>query len=78
MFEMNFFHKFETIKNKLSFLELQLNSLNPDNVLERGYSISLKLPEKKVIKDSKQLKVSDKIEIKFYKGKAEGKIEKVD
>jgi len=78
MFEMNFFHKFETIKNRLSFLELQLNSLNPDNVLERGYSISLKLPEKKVIKDSKQLKVSDKIEIKFHKGKAEGKIEKVD
>ena len=46
--------------------------LSPYSVLERGYSIVLK--DKKVIKDSAQVKKGDRIEIKLHKGKLDAQV----
>ena len=50
----------------------QLRMLSPYSVLERGYSIVLK--DKKVIKDSAQVKKGDRIEIKLHKGKLDAQV----
>jgi exodeoxyribonuclease VII large subunit len=67
--------RFIRIKLDSSILELRalsgkLDALSPLNVLERGYSITYKLPIMTVIKESKELKTGDKVSVRFYKGKA--------
>jgi len=70
------------IRTKLdsSILELRalsgkLDALSPLKVLERGYSITYKLPIMTVIKESKELKTGDKVSVRFYKGKAKCLVE---
>jgi len=65
------------IRTKLdsSILELRalsgkLDALSPLKVLERGYSITYKLPIMTVIKESKELKTGDKVSVRFHMGRA--------
>lgn len=51
-----------------------MDSLSPLKVVERGYSITTDA-KKKVIKSAAQLKVKDKIKIKFAKGSAEATVD---
>jgi exodeoxyribonuclease VII large subunit len=69
---------FEFKKNDLSLREEKLEALSPLSVLKRGYSIARKLPELEIIKDAGWLKEEDRLEVKFFKGKAKTKVEKVD
>jgi exodeoxyribonuclease VII large subunit len=69
---------FEFRKNDLSLREEKLEALSPLSVLKRGYSIARKLPELQIIKDAGWLKEEDRLEVKFFKGKAKTKVEKVD
>ena len=62
--------KLEAAKSELSNLAGSLDALSPLKVLNRGYSITEKLPEKEVIKDSKKLKKGDEVLISFNKGQA--------
>ncbi len=55
---------------ELSGLSGKLDALSPLKVLERGYSITYKLPSMTVIKESKELKTGDKVSLRLYKGKA--------
>ena len=55
-----------------------MNALSPLAVFERGFSLTRKLPEFKVIKDASLLKVDDRIEVKFLKGKIESKVKKIE
>ncbi len=48
----------------------KLDALSPLKVLDRGYSITYKLPSMKTVRDSKELKRGDKVLISFAKGKA--------
>lgn len=48
----------------------KLDALSPLKVLDRGYSITYKLPSMKNVRDSKELKRGDKVLIAFAKGKA--------
>jgi exodeoxyribonuclease VII large subunit len=61
-------------KIKLKNLEGKLTALNPMLVLERGYSITFKLPEKKIVKDAKLLSPNEELEIKFWKGEIKAKV----
>jgi exodeoxyribonuclease VII large subunit len=45
-----------------------LNALNPKAVLERGYSITQTLPEKKIVRDSRQVMAEDELEIILAQG----------
>ena len=48
----------------------KLDALSPLKVLDRGYSITYKIPSMKTVRDSKQLKRGDNVLIAFAKGKA--------
>jgi exodeoxyribonuclease VII large subunit len=48
----------------------KLDALSPLKVLDRGYSITYKVPSMKVVKDSKELSCGDEILINFNSGKA--------
>lgn len=53
----------------------RLNLLNPDLILERGYSIVYG-KDKKILTDTANISPNDKIDLKFHRGYAEAKITK--
>ncbi len=61
-------HFLENRRNEIKVLQGKVESLNPLKILERGYSVTLKLPEKKIIKSASELKKNDEIEVKFANG----------
>ena len=69
---------FEFKKTSLSLFMGKLNALSPLAVFERGFSLTRKLPELFIVKDAGMLKVDDRVEVKFLKGKIESKVEKVE
>jgi exodeoxyribonuclease VII large subunit len=68
----------EIKSNALSLLTGELKALSPSSVLKRGYSVTRRLPEKKIIKDAGMLKETDRVEVKLYRGRIESKIELID
>ena len=71
-------YKIENTALELGSISGRLDALSPLKVLDRGYSITQKLPEKTVIKDSKNLKKEDEVLIKFLKGSAKCKVEETN
>ena len=68
----------EYLNNKKHSLKIDLNSLkllNPINIMEKGYSL-VKV-EDKIIKDTKDLKLNDKIDIKLYKGEVIAEVKEI-
>jgi exodeoxyribonuclease VII large subunit len=45
-----------------------LDALSPLNVLQRGYSFCLRLPDEKIIRESGELRIGDQIRTRLYKG----------
>jgi len=60
-----------------SLLEKRINDLNPLSVLKRGYSITLKLPEKRVLKDVSGVGKGDQVQVLLGEGELECLVEKV-
>lgn len=69
---------FDSKKKSLSLVSGKLNVLSPLAVLERGFSLTRKLPEMEIIKDTSSLRLKDEIEVKFFKGKVEAEVKKVE
>jgi len=68
----------EILTNKKHLLKLDLNSLkllNPVNIMEKGYSL-VKVDDK-IIKDTNDLKVNDKLNIKLYKGEVIAEVKEI-
>ncbi|WP_443659052.1 exodeoxyribonuclease VII large subunit [Clostridium algidicarnis] len=61
-------------KNKLGYMLELLNSRNPLNILNKGYTL-VKDESGKIVKDSKKLSGEQQIEIKFRDGSLKAKIE---
>jgi exodeoxyribonuclease VII large subunit len=70
--------RFEFKKKSLSLILGKLNALSPLAVLERGFSLTRKLPGMEIVKDADALKLKDQIEVKFFKGKIEAEVKKID
>ena len=68
--------KFMAANARLQAVSGKLDALSPLKTLSRGYSIAT-LENGELIKDSKQIKKGDKIQIKFACGKAKAAIEEV-
>jgi len=62
--------KLDSASSELANLAGNLDALSPLKVLDRGYSITEKLPEMEIVKDSKKLNKGDEVLIRFNKGKA--------
>jgi len=72
-FRHAFSHYLETRAASLQHWQAQLSSLNPQSVLERGYSITYTM-QSMVIRDSKQINSGDRIQVKFAHGMCEADI----
>lgn len=66
---------FETLAIKLHHVQAQLCHLNPQSVLERGYSITY-TTNSSIVRDSKQVHYGDRIQVKFAHGTCEADITK--
>ncbi len=64
--------RLEREHHRLEMLTQRITSLDPINILRRGYSIVTK--DGKSIKDATKLKLGDKVEITFAKGKVKSQI----
>ena len=67
---------FEISKVKVANMLGRLSSLNPEAVLQRGYSLAFKLPDRKLIKDASLLVKGDTVEIKVAEGSFISKVVK--
>ncbi|MFA5389195.1 MAG: exodeoxyribonuclease VII large subunit [Candidatus Omnitrophota bacterium] len=65
---LRFKHYIELKQGEFKLLLEKLQILSPTGILDRGYSISFKLPDRKIIKDSSKLKKGDLIETRVSKG----------
>jgi len=54
----------------------RLDALSPLAVLDRGYSITHKVPEEKLVKDAASLDIGDFLRATFAKGKAICRVER--
>ena len=63
-------HFLENRRNEVKVISGKVESLNALKILDRGYSVTLKLPGKTIVKDASELKKSDEIEVRFAKGSA--------
>lgn len=66
---------FETLAIELQHVQAQLCHLNPQSVLERGYSITY-TANSSIVRDSKQVHYGDQIQVKFAHGMCEADITK--
>lgn len=69
-------HLLEIWRSHLKSLSSRLESLSPRNILARGYSISRKLPEHKILKDSAEIEIGDEIEIQLYRGRVSTEVKR--
>ncbi len=65
-----------TFNNTYELLLNKLDLLNPLNVLKKGYSVTTK--DNKTIKNIKDIKINDKINIKLHKGNIDAIIERIN
>ncbi|NOX97065.1 MAG: exodeoxyribonuclease VII large subunit [Nitrospirae bacterium] len=70
-------HLLEMGWERLATLAGRLESLSPLGVLSRGYSLSLKLPERVVIREAAALKVGDEVETRVKEGSFLSRVEKI-
>jgi exodeoxyribonuclease VII large subunit len=66
-------HHFDTFTTVLQKQQAHLYLLNPESVLERGYSIVYD-KDNKVLRKNDQINVSDTIQVTFAKGWSKAKI----
>lgn len=56
----------------------KLNSLSPLAILERGYSMTRKLPELQILRDASHVKAGDPVEVKLHRGALFCGVERVE
>jgi exodeoxyribonuclease VII large subunit len=61
-------HAFEIWRHRLEGMMGQLESLSPLSILQRGYSITRKMPSLEILRESKQVKEGDRVEVRLYSG----------
>ena len=65
-------------RERLSGLLGKLESLSPLSVLQRGYSITRKLPSLQILRDSREVQKGEEVEVKLYRGTLTCQVEKIE
>ena len=65
-----FLNRIQKNKTKIKYLENNLKSLNPKNIMKRGYSVVYN-KDNQIIKDVRNIKNKEKLNIKLYAGEIE-------
>ncbi|MBN1900270.1 exodeoxyribonuclease VII large subunit, partial [Candidatus Sumerlaeota bacterium] len=61
-------------RRRLEIIQARLAALNPEAVLERGYSIVMKSPGMEIIRDAQKAKKDEALEVRLWKGKLEVRV----
>jgi exodeoxyribonuclease VII large subunit len=61
----------------LSLLEEKTKDMNPLSILKRGYSITWKLPEKRILKQAREIKKGEQVRVALSEGGLECRVEKI-
>jgi exodeoxyribonuclease VII large subunit len=64
----NMRHAFDIRKQKLNGVLGKLSSLSPIAILERGYSITRKLPLLQIVRSANEVESGDRVEVKLHRG----------
>jgi len=73
-----FKNKLDNANAEFGAIAGKLDALSPLKVLDRGYSITYKLPSMNIVKQSAKLKKGDEVLINFAKGKAKCSVEETE
>ncbi len=65
-------------KRDIRSIKDRLDSLSPLSILKRGYSITRKLPDMNIVKDSAQVRTGDEVNIFLARGSIDCLVEKTD
>jgi exodeoxyribonuclease VII large subunit len=61
-------HSIEIWRQRLEGMMGQLESLSPLSILQRGYSITRKIPSLEILRESNQAKEGDRVEVRLFRG----------
>jgi exodeoxyribonuclease VII large subunit len=61
-------YSIEIQRHRMKGILGKLDSLSPISILQRGYSITRKLPSLQILRDASYVKEGDKVEVKLYQG----------
>jgi exodeoxyribonuclease VII large subunit len=67
----------EQKRMKLEVMTQRLVDLNPQNILKRGYSITIKKDTQEVIRGSDQVEINESVRVKLFKGELDCIVSKV-
>jgi exodeoxyribonuclease VII large subunit len=70
-------HCLELKRTAVTGIAEKLSSLNPLNILARGYSVTFHLADEKILKDSSQVSPGDQIRTKLFKGEIYSKVTEI-
>lgn len=76
--ETIFIHQIENLKSKVNQLNGKLQALCPQNVLQRGYSITTRISDNHIIRQSSEVSKNEDIRIRFAKGAVRSIVEEIE
>jgi exodeoxyribonuclease VII large subunit len=68
--------RFKDLKSHLAAAESRLQLLGPEQVLSRGYSITMDAVSGKVLRDAAQVQVGQRLKTRLQKGEVSSRAEK--
>lgn len=71
-------HTIQHYRVECEALSGKLISLNPEAVLRRGYSITFRLRDGRIVSKSSDLEIEERVRIRFAQGTVQGKIEEIE